>query len=344
MGSLKQMLDTLESNIRTATPMMFDSHMIEPIHQTILDDCYKKIYQPNLFKFGEYPRIEASVTFHLDKGEKPLLLAHKNKIHRFKAEVVKRLSKLISYRNIYMYQVYMICILLTQVGRESGWLHDLDIEDVYIITSDHMKHRTFNEMQSLIRFTSEFNIRLHYSLDQVIKIMYECDADNSNIVRYNGIDSIDIKLITKIDNYIQWYRFSNPNIDVINILALPCFIIYNKKKDSFIIMYNTMLSTNDEDSADVSKWMNYQFIRLDKGANIPMRDLKFLNKMYASNNNDGTSSSCYHTINISSCIDSAESLIAELNYHLDTEVMVIPLLETINSTINASGGMIDVIS
>ena len=322
--------------------MMFDSHMIEPIHQTILDDCYKKIYQPNLFKSGEYSRIEASVTFHLDDGEKALLLAHKNKIHRFKAEVVKRLSKLISYRNIYMYQAYMICILLTQVGRESGWLHDLDIEDIYIITSDHMKHRTFNEMQSLIRFTSEFNIRLHYSLDQVIKIMYESDADNSNIVRYNGIDSIDIKLVTKIDNYIQWYRFSNPSIDVINILALPCFIMYNKKKDSFIVMYN-MMSTDDGYNTDTSEWMNYQFIRLDKGANIPIRDLNFLNKMCAFNNTDDTSS-CYHMINISSGIDAVESLIAELNYHLDTEVMTIPLLETLNSTINASGGMIDVIS
>lgn len=97
MGSLKQLLGTLESNIRTAAPMIFDSEVIESTHQKILDDSYKKIYQPESFESGKYPEIEAAVTFHLDKGEKALLLAHKNKTHRFKALVIKKLSKLISY-------------------------------------------------------------------------------------------------------------------------------------------------------------------------------------------------------------------------------------------------------
>lgn len=340
MGSLKQLLGTLESNIRKAAPMIFDSNMIESTHQKILDDSYKKIYQPESFESGKYPEIEAAVTFHLNKGEKALLLAHKNKIHRFKGLVIKKLSKLISYQNIYMYQLYVLYAQIEQVCRERGWLEDLDVEDVYMVTSDHMRRRVANEMQSFIKFTSEFNIRLYYSLDLVINITYVNDMNDSNTVRYNGIDSIDVKLVTRVDNYMHWYSFNNPITNVINMLTLPCFIIHNKKMDSFIVMYNVM-PTNTTN--DVSEWMNYQFIRLDKGANIPMRNLKFIRKMCAYDNNDDTSS-CYHMINISSSIDTVESLIAELNYHLDTEVIAIPLLETVNGAINASGGMIDVIS
>lgn len=343
MGSLKQLLDTLESNIRTAAPMMLDSHMIEPIHQTILDDCYKKIYQPKSFKSGKYPRIEDPVIFHLDKDEEPLLSAHKNKIHRFKALVIKKLSKLISYQNIYIYQLYVLYTQIEQVCRESGWLEDLDVEDVYMVTSNHMRCRVANEMQSFIKFTSEFNIRLYYSLDLVINITYVNDINDSNIVRYNGIDSIDVKLVTRVDNYMYWYSFNNPITGVINMLTLPCFIIHNKKKDSFIAMYNVMPTDTTND--DVSEWMNYYFIGLNKGASIPIRDLKFLKKMCQPDNIDDIStSSCYHMINISSCINNVKSLIAELNYHLDIDVVVIPLIETINTLIDASGGMIDVVS
>ena len=188
----------------------------------------------------------------------------------------------------------------------------IGMDDIYVVTSSYIeKERRINiakikdNIYSCISdFQEGYRVKCRYAYD------YTSNPPHVNYIGFNPLE------VSKLINIIT-YSICMYDLAVEYKKYAPCIIIHNKANRSFIIY--------DNYKVDISSYYKKKSLVVIKDT-VSINDLELFKRMCAMYTVfDRKGEHNRHNLLKINHIDSAESLIAEINYYLDTSLKLITM-------------------